>query len=333
MSGIEFARPELLGLLALLPVWALLVWPWARRGIVFARGESARRLVLGGRIRGWLVMLTPILLRLGTAAALIVALAGPQRTSTLRELETYGKGMGLVVDLSSSMLAEDMENGSSRIDVAKDAATRFAAERPYDELSLVGFAGEARIRVPSTTDPTLITEGVNSLAVQVVRDGTDISAALLASIDQLVRSDREERVVVLLTDGAHNGIGVPPLAAARAAAALGIRVHSISVLGQEALDAMNRSREAARRASVQAGPDMQTVLSGVAEITGGRYFHATTAVALDSIYEEINRLEAPRQRLVEYEETYPLRLWPLLVGLLLLTGDGLLRGTRWGKVP
>lgn len=331
MTDWEFARAELLYLLLLIPLWFLLVWPWTRRGILFTRSDSARK--SAGVVSGSaLVLLLPRLLRAGAMAALIVALAHPQTTEVVRELSTTGKGMGLAVDLSSSMLAADMERGASRIDVAREAAIRFAENRPHDELSLIAFSGEALTRVPPTTDPNLIVGGVKSLEVQLVRDGTDISAAILTTLDQLMLSEREPRVIVLLTDGAHNGVGVPPLTAARAAEALGVRVHAISVLGPEAAAAAEEARQAAL-ARGNASTDMQTVLSGIAEITGGEYFHATTAAALDAIYEEISRIEAPGQEVTETEEQRSNRALPLLAGLLLLTGDLLLRGSRWGVIP
>lgn len=331
MTDWEFARPELLYLLLFIPLWFLLVWPWTRRGVLFTRSESVRRSagVVGGSA---IVLLLPRVLRAGAMAALIVALAHPQSTEVVRELSTTGKGMGLAVDLSSSMLAGDMERGASRIDVAREAAIRFAENRPHDELSLIGFSGEALTRVPPTTDPNLIVEGVRSLEVQLVRDGTDISAALLTTLDQLMLSEREPRVIVLLTDGAHNGVGVPPLTAARAAEALGVRVHAISVLGPEAAAAAEEARQMALARGTPSG-DMQTVLSGIAQITGGEYFHATTAAALDAIYEEISRIEAPGQEVTESEERRSNRTVPLLAGLLLLTGDLLLRGSRWGVIP
>lgn len=331
MSDIEFARPELLYLLLLIPLWALLVWPWARRGVLFARAESVH--LSSGRWRGFplFVLALPRVLRALTFAALIVAVADPQTVDRVREVSTHGRGMGLAVDLSSSMLAEDMENGASRIAVARDAAVRFAEQRPLDELSLVGFSGEAIARVPPTSDPALVIEGVRSLEVQLVRDGTDISDALLTAADQLVGSEREPRVIVLLTDGAHNGVGVPPLTAARAAAALGIRVHSISVLGPQAAAAADSTR--ARRGGGAGGDDMRTVLSGIAAITGGEYFHASTAAALDSIYSEIDRIESPLQEVTEREERNSQREIPLFFALVVLAADVLVRGSRWGIIP
>jgi Ca-activated chloride channel family protein len=264
--------------------------------------------------------------------ALIVALAGPQSTEIVREISLKGEAIGLVVDLSSSMLAADMEGGATRIEVARNAAVRFAGGRTLDELNLVGFGGKALTRVPPTTDPQLIVTGVESLEVQLVRDGTDISSGLLTSLAELNSSDREPKVVVLLTDGAHNGTGLQPLAAARAAEALGVKVYSISLAGSN-LNGAGGSISPAGVRSSEAAEQMETVLAGISAITGGQYFRASTAAELDSIYREIDRLEAPTENVTEREVHHSRRIWVLLLALALLGVDGLLRGTRWGVLP
>lgn len=317
---LEFGRPDFIYLLLLLPVWWLLVWPRAGGGVLFARGEAARRL------RGWLgvrsavVLTLPRLLRSSAMVCLVVALADPRRVEIVEEVSMQGKGIALAVDVSSSMLSFDMEGGRNRLEVAREAAIGFAEGHPHDELSLVGFAGQAVTRVPPTTDMNLIVQGVETLEVDMVRDGTDISQAVLTSLARLLQSDREPRVVVLLTDGAHNGEGVPPLAAARVAEAFDVKVHAISILPPEF------------RAAVMAR-EMETVLAGISGITGGQYFHASSAKALRSIFREINRIEMPTPKVTELEVRHSLRALVLLVGLPLLGIDVLLRGSRWGVVP
>jgi Ca-activated chloride channel family protein len=276
------------------------------------------------------IRIAPPILRAASLACLVVALAGPDRIERVEEFATQGIGLALVVDLSSSMLAADMGDGISRIAMAREAAVRFARGRPYDEMSLIGFGMEAVTRVPATTDPELVVQGVESLEVQLVRDGTNISGAVLTAISRLLESDREPRVVVLLTDGAHNGIELPPLATARAAAALGVRIHSISILSPE--DAP-LAPDATMRRRVVADAERETVLQGLAGLTGGRYFHASNPVALDSIYRVIDQLEPQVQRLVERDVSYSVRHWFFLLGLGLLAAQLLLGGSRWGLVP
>jgi Ca-activated chloride channel family protein len=165
-----------------------------------------------------------------------------------------------------------------------------------------------------------------------VRDGTDVSAALLTTVARLHESEREPRVVILLTDGAHNGVGIPPMTAARAAEALGVRVHAISVLGPEAGDRSGAARGTGASAGGSQG-DMRTVLEGISALTGGVYFHASSGAALDSIYREIDRIERPVEEITEVEVAHSVRGWPLLAGLLFLGLEGVLRGSRLGVVP
>ena len=328
---IEFARPELLYLLWLLPLWGLFVWPRAGRGVLYTHGDPGQGPTLWPSLRSAVISIIQPILRAASLACLVIALAGPDRVETIEEFATQGIGLGLVVDLSSSMLAADMGDGISRIAMAREAAVRFARGRPYDEMSLVGFGREAVTRVPPTTDPELVAQGVESLEVQLVLDGTNISAAVMTTIARLLESDREPRVVVLLTDGAHNGIDLPPLAAARAAEALGIRIHSISIVTPP--DAPLAPGAEMRRRLVTVDPNQETVLQGLAALTGGRYFLASNPAALDSIYRVIDQIEPRVERLVEREESYPVRHWFFLLGLGLLAAQLLLRGSRWGLVP
>lgn len=325
---IEFARPDYLYLLALLPLWALLVWPRVGRGVLYTRGAPPGRRAPVAGARAALVLLAPRFLTGTALAAVVVAVAGPERVDLTHDTVLEGHGMALVLDLSSSMLAEDMGERRSRIDVARDAGVRFARRRVHDELSLIGFGSDALTRVPPTTDMDLVVHGVSSLETQLVRDGTDISGAVLAAIHRLLASEREPRVIVLLTDGAHNGAETPPLVTARAAEALGIRIHAISILAPETATV----GRAAQIIQEQFGDERETVLQRLSGITGGRYFRASSPEALDSIYAEIDRIEAPRPRITEEELRQPLAAWFFMLALVLLAAEGLLRGSRWGIV-
>jgi Ca-activated chloride channel family protein len=325
---IEFARPDMLYLLALLPVWVLLVWPWAGRGVPYTRGAEGVRRPFWFGAPGAALLTLPRVLTGVAIASLIVGLAGPERVDPTEETELEGGSIGLVVDLSSSMLAQDMGDDRSRISVAREAAVRFALRRVYDEISLVAFGSDALTRVPLTTDHQLIVHGVESLEIQLVRDGTDISGAVLTAVERIRGSERQPQVIVLLTDGAHNGTNLPPLATARVAEALGIRIHTISVLANE--DPQRRLAPGIVRERF--GEERETVLMQLSGITGGRYFRARSAAALDSIYDEIDSLEMPVPRPIIGEVRVPLRAWFFLLGLSALTGEALLRGSRWGVV-
>jgi Ca-activated chloride channel family protein len=327
---LEFILPELLYLLVLLPLWWLAVWPWEGGSLFFVRGGS------GGEShgRGWaggaaFVWTLPRLLRSVAMAFLIVALAHPRTAEVIQETTVVGKGTVIAVDISTSMLADDMDGNRTRLEVAREAAMRFARARDRDELALVAFAGEALVRVPPTPDPRLVVSGIESLEVQLVLDGTDISKAMLSSIAGLADSDRE-RVIVLLTDGAHNGQGVDPLVTARVAAAFGMRVHSISLMGQPDLQGSPPVVRAALERQARLGSEMETVLTGISRITGGEYFQASSTASLDSIYGMIAAIEAPTEEIVDVTVYRSLRVWLLLGAISLIGLEALVRGSRWG---
>jgi Ca-activated chloride channel family protein len=310
---IDFARPELLLLLMLLPLWAIAIARQWGNGVMYSGGDPSG-LHHHGTAGGKFFLLLPSLLSGATMALLIVALAGPQSIEIVPRTAPRGAGIALAVDLSTSMLAEDME-GRSRLDVARDAASLFAERRSDDELALVAFAGHALTRIPSTYDERLILSGIESLDPDMIRNGTNIAGGILTSLEQLLASEGEPRVIVLLTDGAHNG-GGSPLAAARAAAAMGVRIHSISLLSS----------------TEELSTERETMLAQVSELSGGQYFRARSAAQLNSIYLQIDRMEVAAERVIEESVPRPQR-WPLVSALVLMAVAAVLRGTRWGMVP
>jgi Ca-activated chloride channel family protein len=251
-----------------------------------------------------------------TMALLIVALAGPQHIEIVQRTTRRGAGIALAVDLSTSMLAEDIQ-GRSRLEVARDAASLFAERRVDDELALVVFAGQAFARIPPTYDEQLIAAAIETLDPEMIRNGTNITAGILASLEQLLESEGEPRVIVLLTDGAHNAAGISPLAAARAAAATGIRIHSISIVS---INELLLAEEA------------ETMLSQVSALSCGQYFQARSAAQLNAIYRQIDQMEVAGDRVIEEPIPRPER-WPLASALVLMGLGGILRGTRWGILP
>jgi Ca-activated chloride channel family protein len=314
-------------------MWWLAVWPWGEGGILYAGGGSHDTHAAARRGAAAIVTALPKLLRLTTMALLIVALAHPRTSIVVQESVIRGKGMAIALDISTSMLADDMAGGRTRMEVAREAAVRFAQDRELDELTLVAFSGQSVTRVPATTDPALIVAGIESIQPQLVLDGTDISAAVLNSTAELAESERSDRVIVLLTDGAHNGSGVDPLVTARAAAAFGLRVHSIALVGVPDLSGSPPVVRAALMRQAELEAEMETVLSEVSRITGGLYFRASGPATLDSVYRTIAALEAPVEEMEDVTVYRSLRLWPLLAALVLVGLEAALRGSRWGILP
>lgn len=306
------ASSEWLWLLAALPPLFWLVRPGRSSGIVVA--DAGGRGSLGGTHH--LLEWSPSALRFAALAFLVLALAGPRAVRILEEPEVEGVGIALALDLSTSMWAEDMGARQSRLEVAKSTALKFIEARD-DDIGLVTFAGEALTRLPLTHDGYVVQEAVRALQVGLLMDGTDIAGAIAAGAGLLDDAPHASKVLILVTDGAHNKAGVMPDLAARAAATVGVTIYPVAI-GQE------RGRD------TQA---METVLTQAARITGGQYFKATEVSTLEGIYEEIDRLVQPSEKTVQRVETTPYGWIFALVGLALAVSATVLRGSRWGILP
>lgn len=324
-----FARPVLLLLLLALPLW----WWWRAKRLKHMPGApmSDVRPASGPIERLWIARL-PVSLRSLCLAAWIIAAAGPRLGSARQELRSEGISIVLAVDISSSMLAEDF-SPANRLDVARRTATEFVRARASDRIGLVAFAGQALTQVPITTDYQVLEEAIRQLRVGILEDGTAIGTAIATGANRLRRAPGKSKVVILLTDGENNKGTVDPRTAAQAAAAFGIRIYTIGVgtVG-EAPVPTGQGPLGLRYETMPVKID-EPLLSDVARTTGGRYFRATDAASLSSIFGEINRLEkTPVQHLVyrRYEEAYR---WPLAIGLLALALEIVVAATFAVRVP
>jgi Ca-activated chloride channel homolog len=327
IGGLLLARPWALGLLLLLPLW----WWWRRRqrpeAIVYSRVPA---LVAPSRRRRW-VRKIPSVLRAIAVVGFIVALAQPRSGARAANLSSDGINIALVVDISSSMLAEDFQP-QNRLEVAKEQVKRFVAARPTDRIGLVAFSGEALTQVPLTTDHPVVLAAIDHLQAGQLEDGTAIGTAIATAANRLRRAPGKSRVMVLLTDGENNRGAIDPRTAAKAAGEVGVRLYTIGV-GTEGMAPVpvGRGLFGLRYENRPVKID-EALLTEVATGTGGRYFRARDAAALQRIYEQIDRLERTPVRArsyVRFTEEFP---WPLLVALAALLAETVLVAWR-GVVP
>lgn len=324
----EFARPWALLLLLAIPAYLWFAWRRAGAGIRFAgAGEDVPESM---RAR-WLAR-APELLRALALAALIVALAGPYTNATVLERRTEGISIMLAVDVSSSMLAEDFRP-RNRLEVAKRVLLRFITARPEDRIGLVAFAGEALTQVPLTGDHEVLGRAVEGLAAGRLEDGTAMGDGLGTAVARLRRTPPGSRVVVLLSDGDNNRGRVDPRIAAEAAASLGVRVFTVGV-GSDGVARvpLGRGPSGLRYGAVRVTLD-EALLREMAAITGGSYFRATDAAALERIGERLDRLVRAPTTTRRRGERRDRSLGWIVLGTILLLGEWLLLGTRWGRVP
>ncbi|HEV7388028.1 MAG TPA: VWA domain-containing protein [Gemmatimonadaceae bacterium] len=313
----EFYTPEALWLLLLLPAW----WLWRRYrrrdAIVFSRTSV---LAAGPRVGSW-VPPAIFTLRNLALASLIVALARPRSGAHTETQTSEGINIVLVIDLSSSMLALDFRP-NNRIEVAKDKVKQFIARRTSDRIGVVAFAGEALTQVPLTTDYPVVMQAVSNLQAGQLEDGTAIGTAIATAANRLRDAPGKSRVLILLTDGVNNRGTVEPLVAAKAAEAYGIKIYGIGV-GSAGMAPVPVGRNAAGglRYEYQPVEIDEVLLSNIARMTGGRYFRARDAAALQNIYSYIDQMErAPvhSTTVVRYRELFR---WPLAIGLLALLAE------------
>lgn len=322
----EWARPWLLLLLALIPVW---LWLRGRRTTRIALPSLA---VVGeAQGRAWWPVV-PVALRALALALLIAAAAGPRLGERTLRLRGEGVAIVLALDVSSSMLAEDFAP-SNRLEVAKTQAIAFIRGRRSDRIGLVAFAGEALTQVPLTLDYAVLEQAVQGLRVGVLEDGTAIGTGLATAVARLRQAPIASRVVVLLTDGESNRGAIDPRSAAAAASALGVRVYTIGVGTEgEARVPTGRGFSGLRYEMVPVRID-EVLLQEIADQTGGRYFRASDAPALAEVFRQINAMERStieEDRQGHREETVA----PLVaLAMLLLLLELLVGATRVVRVP
>jgi Ca-activated chloride channel homolog len=313
----ELYTPEALWLLLLLPAW----WIWRRLrrkdAIVFPRTS----VLASGPSTGSWIPKAIFILRNVALASLVVALARPRSGAHVETQTSEGINIVLAIDLSSSMLALDFRP-ANRIEVAKDKVKQFIARRKSDRIGIVAFAGEALTQVPLTTDYPVVLQAVSNLQAGQLEDGTAIGTAIATAANRLRDAPGRSRVLILLTDGVNNRGSVDPLTAAKAAAAYGIKIYGIGV-GSAGMAPVPVGRNAAGGLNYEYQPVEidEALLNNIARMTGGRYFRARDAAALQNIYAQIDRLErAPvhSSSIVRYRELYR---WPLAIGLLALFGE------------
>jgi Ca-activated chloride channel homolog len=329
LGGLEFAHPEALLLLLALPLWA---WWRRRRALVQPAIPFSRAALLAAGPRPRIAWMRALPWLRGLAlAGFIVAVAQPRSGARAENVSNEGIDIAVVIDISSSMLAEDFQP-QNRLEVAKDKVKRFVLGRKTDRVGVVAFSGEALTQVPLTTDYPVILAAIDNLQVGQLVDGTAIGTAIATAANRLRTAPGRSRVMVLLTDGENNRGAIDPRTAAQAAAAFGIRIYAIGV-GSEGMASVPVSRGLfGLRYENRPVKIDEPLLTDIATTTGGRYFRAKDADALQRIYSQIDALErsvVEARAFIRYTERFR---WPLGVGLTALMLELLLLARR-GVLP
>ncbi len=329
----RFANPEYLFLLALLPFVA--IYYWRRRAQLSGqiKYSSLRRLKkLPGTLRQ--VLLRQLyLLRLLILALLILGLARPQSGARQEEVTTEGIDIMLVLDVSTSMLAEDFKP-KNRLGAAKVVADEFINGRRNDPIGLVVFAREAFTQCPLTLDYGVLQDilGKTNVATEAW-DGTAIGNGLATAVARLKDSHAKSKVIILLTDGENNAGEVDPVTAAQVAQTFDIRVYTIGAGTRgTAMYPFSHPLFGKQYKPIPVEID-EDLLTRIAEITGGQYFRATNTDKLRDIYKQIDKLEKTKIEVKEYTKYTELFIYYAGLGLILLVLEILLRNTYLRKLP
>lgn len=264
-------------------------------------------------------------------ACLILALARPQNVYEVRKTEGEGIDVVLCIDVSGSMLAQDLK--PNRLEAAKQVAAEFVSMRPTDRIGLVIFAGESFTQCPITTDHRMLSAQIYNIRGGFMVDGTAIGSGLATSVDRLRVSATKAKVVVLLTDGENNGGLIDPRTAKEIAKTLGIKVYTIGV-GTEGFAPTPVQTPGGGIIMQQEKVNIdEKLLTEIAKETGGQYFRARDNKGLQGIYSEIDRLEKTRIE-INASRRYTEKFFPFaLAAIVFLLLEMWLRYNVFRKFP
>ncbi len=274
----------------------------------------------------------PFALRMLAIALLVVALARPQRGAAGEEIVAEGVDIMLVIDVSSSMLAEDFRP-NNRLHVAKEVVADFIQRRDNDRLGMVVFARHALTKTPLTLDHDILLTQLEDVAIGIVPDGTAIGNAIASGVNRIKDSDAKSKLMILLTDGENTAGEIDPLTAAGLAKTFGIKIYTVGV-GRGGLVPypFRDPLYGVVYQNVEIPIDEET-LTKIADATGARFFRARDAQSLKAVYEEIDTLERTEIEQVQYVRYTELAPRFMTAALLFLGVELALSRTRLRRFP
>lgn len=280
-------------------------------------------------------------------ACLIVSLARPQFGVASSRIKASGIDIMILLDVSLSMLSEDFSIGSqraSRLEVVKQVTEKFISGRPDDRIGIIAFSGRAYLVSPLTLDHKWLIENLARLNIRrvgdqtalgpsLVEDGTAIGSALATGANRLRDKRAKSRVIVLLTDGDNNAGKIPPLTAAEAAAAIGIKIYTIGAGTNGLVPFPHSDGFGNTYYSQEYMPFKEDTCREIARIGGGVFFRATDTKTLKEIFSQIDQFEKTDLEVQRYQNYRDVFGWLLGAGVCCLGATFILSETIWSKVP
>ena len=331
LQSIEFVNPQFLLMLGLLPFGVY----WYLKRVI--RSDSRLKISSIQPLRSYTPLRAAVypflpLLKAAAFALLTIALARPQLALKEEEIKAEGIDIVLIMDISSSMLAQDFK--PDRLEVSKTVAKEFVDKRVHDRIGLVVFAGESFTQCPLTTDHRVVKDFLDGLQCGLLEDGTAIGMGLASAVNRLKDSEAKSKVVILLTDGVNNSGYIKPITAAEIAQELETKVYTIGVGTRGQALSPVRRRSDGRYIFGMANVEIdERLLNDIADMTGGKYYRATDGASLEAIYSEIDQLEKTEMEITAFRRYSDEYRTFLFWGLLLVFVEFVLNMTLFKSIP
>lgn len=260
---------------------------------------------------------------------IVFALAGPGIGSSLKEVERKGKELIIALDVSNSMLAEDMS--PNRLEAAKHSIQSILLRRENDRFGLIVFAGDAYTQIPITDDASAAGLFINAVSTDMIsKQGTSLESAIRLGISSFGGNEEEKektKALIIITDGEDHEPGA--LDAAKEAAGKGVVIHTIGIGDSRGvpipMSQGSTSYKRDREGNVVITRLNEDILKSIAVASGGLYVRAgKSGSGLRELMDKIDELdnETYTARVFdEYNERYQVFLG---TGLLLLLAELLL---------
>ena len=284
---------------------------------------------------GWLRRMFAGLLACAAFALLLVALADIRWGKTWREVPQRGIELMFVLDVSRSMLAEDLK--PNRLERAKQQITDMLEEMAGDRAGLVVFAGEARQVIPMTSHYDDFLQRLQTIGPHSVRTGgSNLANAISSAASGFLAKTGEHRAMVIITDGGDDA-SEPVEVARREFENNGVRVFTIG-LGDESQGARIPSDEQRRRAYVEYQGEQvwskqnREVLTAIAEASEGAFIPVGTKnIDMGAVYRkyvaDVEDKQFETAKINSYEARFQ---WFLAPALVLLLAEVMV--TNWSKM-
>jgi len=323
MQLFRFANPDFLYLLLLLPVLVALFMLNE-----FRKRKSVRKLGDAGLVQRLMPELSrtrPVvkfLIIMICLASAIVMVARPQFGSKLEEVKKRGVEVIIALDVSNSMLAEDIQ--PSRLERAKQAISRLVDDLDNDKIGLIVFAGDAYTQIPITTDYVSAKMFLSTVSPEMVaKQGTAIGSAIRLGMKSFTPGEGKSKALIIISDGENHEDD--PVAAADEASKAGVVVHTIGIGSTQGVpipitSGNRRDYLKDSKGNVVITKLDEGILKQIAVTGGGVYVRASNSnFGLDEIYDEIKKMkkqELESKVFTEYNEQFQIFAFISLVLLI-----------------